>query len=131
MDTLSFIVAITSVAISLLGPIVSSCISAKSQIKLKNLDVYENRKWDNLEKYYMAVSGTLTTPGLTKEFGKYHNIIFMYAPIEIHSDINKLHKIAYDAEIDNEEALNEARKLLSKIITICTPESPSPSIFRK
>lgn len=118
---LSIILSAIALTASILSPILTAWINKSKELKIIKLEVYEKRKLDNLETYYSSVSGTLTTIGLTKEFAKYHNIIYMYAPSILYDDISKLHELASKSNQDNKTALNEARKLLANIIITCTP----------
>lgn len=116
--TPSVVISVIALITSILSPILTAFVNRKFELEKQKIEVFERRRLDVLENYFLSASDSIAHLGFTPEFAKYKNMIFLYAPSDIHDKINRLHEIIYDADINNEIS-KEATDLLSEIAIAC------------
>lgn len=77
---------------AIISPIITTVISNRFQIKLKKLELIEQRKLDVIDGYLKSVSDASYTLGIPDEFAQYKSIIFLYAPENIRGKVKELNK---------------------------------------
>lgn len=127
------IISVIALVVSILSPIFTAWINKSKELKLKELEVYEKRKLDNLEQYYQSVSACLLNEdGVTTDFIKNKFFIYMYAPEDISEDIESLHLLCSyygHGSIPHKTfrmVVDEGNKLLAKVVKACAPATSIP-----
>ena len=102
---------ITAIA-AIIAPVITSVINNKYQLKMKKLELYEEKRIESINKYISSICKYINNnSGYTeKEFAEYMQAIYLYSPKSIWKDIDKLN------EVISLKNFSEARKLLPSVI---------------
>lgn len=119
MNATIIVACITAIS-AILAPIITAVVNNRHQLKMKQIELYEENRIATINQYVSTVSCYLNRPSTNKlvEMGSVLNSIYLYAPKKIWKDISNLNMF-----IENDQ-LDKARKILPDI-----SQKLSPSIF--
>ncbi len=117
----TFIMACITTVSAIAAPIITALINNRFQLKLKQLEIYEKKRIEVINRYVSAVSSYVTKPSSSSEDDLFviMNSVFLYAPPKVWKDISNLNSLI------NNHNLVKAKELLPKVT-----QKLSPSVFK-
>ncbi|GEM_PF-2387199 len=76
--------------VAIVSPIVTAIINNHHQIKLKKMELYDQRKIEVIVSYLQAATEASYMDGVPDNFAKYSALVLVYAPKELHQKIIQL-----------------------------------------
>ena len=117
----TFIMACITTVSAIAAPIITALINNRFQLKLKQLEIYEKKRIEVINRYVSSVSSYVTKPSSSSEDDLFviMNSVFLYAPPKVWKDISNLNSLI------NNHNLVKAKELLPKVT-----QKLSPSVFK-
>lgn len=104
---ITVIVAMIAAISAIVAPVVTALINNRYQLKLRRIEMYEQKRIEVINEYASAVNSYLnhisTCSGTN--FAKYKQTIFLYAPHSAWSIIEKMNNYIDEKELDKANAL--------------------------
>lgn len=118
----TIIVSLVAAIAAIIAPVVSSLINNHYQLKVKKLELYEERRIKIINDYVSSVSMCIqsATDENINEMCKTFNSIFLYTSPDLWDDLNKLNKLILNLEFE------QASEILPTIA-----QRLSPSVFKR
>ena len=111
------IVALIAAISAIIAPIITAFINNYHQLKIRKMELYEQKRIEAINKYADAINSYLNDVCGQSEinFAKYKHTIYLYAPHSAWGMIDKINNL-----IDNKN-LNDARKMLPELMKKFSP----------
>lgn len=118
----TIIVALVAAVAAIIAPVLSSFINNHYQLKVKSLELYEERRIKVINNYVSSVSKCIQSASgeNIKEMCETFNSIFLYTSPELWDDLKNLNDLILNVEFD------QASELLPSIA-----QRLSPSVFKR
>lgn len=118
----TIIVSLVAAIAAIIAPVVSSLINNHYQLKVKKLELYEERRIKIINDYASSVSKCIqsATDENINEMCETFNSIFLYTSPDLWDDLNKLNKLILNLEFE------QASEILPTIA-----QRLSPSVFKR
>lgn len=119
MNATIIVACITAIS-AIFAPIITAVVNNRHQLKMKQIELYEENRIATINQYVSTVSCYLNRPSTNElvEMSGVLNSIYLYVPKKIWKDISNLNML-----IENNQ-LDKARQILPDI-----SQKLSPSIF--
>jgi len=79
-----------ALGVAIVSPIFTTIIKNCYQSKLKRLEIMEQRGLSIIENYPAVTSREILTTGISEDYQKCYAQIFLYAPKDLHKDLEEL-----------------------------------------
>lgn len=115
------IIACITASAAIVAPVITALINNMYQLKMKQLEIYEEKRIEVINRYVSAVSSYVTKASSSSENDLFviMNSVFLYAPPKVWKDISNLNSLI------NNHNLVKAKELLPKVT-----QKLSPSVFK-
>lgn len=116
----TIIVACITAISAIIAPIITAIVNNRYQLKMKCLELYEEKRISTINQYISYISCYLNRVSTSSliEMGTILNSIYLYTPKKLWKDISKLNECIEKGQ------LNQARLILPEI-----SQKLSPSVF--
>lgn len=81
-----------ALVVAIVSPIATAVINNRHQIKMKKLELFQQRKIETIESYLRAASNASYTIGVPDDFAECGALVLLYAPQDLHEKIIQLNK---------------------------------------